>query len=221
LYGRQLSVVIIDEHKLFSEALALALRARGVTDVRAAAPSDPDAVLELMQSSGAAVALITQVGAAMASSLEVIERLSAVGRPVVVLDSDASPAQLAQCIEAGAAGYFEMSGSLDELVEAVQDAARGLSLMRPANREALLATLQQERDLEQERLAPFLELTQREQEVLAAIMAGLTADEIARARNVSVTTIRSQIRGVLKKLDVSTQIAAVARALQARWEPPT
>jgi hypothetical protein len=43
LGGRQLSVLIIDEHKLSSEALALSLRARGVIDVRAAAPADPDA----------------------------------------------------------------------------------------------------------------------------------------------------------------------------------
>lgn len=48
--------------------------------------------------------------------------------------------------------------------------------------------------------------------MLNAMTDGLTADEIAREHFVSVATVRSQIRAVLRKLGVCTQLAAVAIA---------
>jgi DNA-binding NarL/FixJ family response regulator len=58
----------------------------------------------------------------------------------------------------------------------------------------------------------FEALTQREALVLAALTDGLNAEEIARAHFVALTTVRSQIRSVLQKLGVRSQLAAVAVA---------
>ena len=48
--------------------------------------------------------------------------------------------------------------------------------------------------------------------MLVALTDGLTADEIAREHFVAVATVRSQIRAVLQKLGVRSQLAAVAIA---------
>jgi DNA-binding NarL/FixJ family response regulator len=74
-----------------------------------------------------------------------------------------------------------------------------------------------ERDHE---LRAFRELTAREGEVLGELMRGKSADTIAEESVVSVATIRTQIRSILSKLSVNSQLAAVARAQQARWDPP-
>ena len=44
---------------------------------------------------------------------------------------------------------------------------------------------------------------------------------IAKDHNVSLATIRTQIRGVLQKLGVKSQLAAVAVAIRADWQPTT
>jgi hypothetical protein len=44
------------------------------------------------------------------------------------------------------------------------------------------------------------------------MMEGLNAEEIAQSHFVAVTTVRSQIRSVLQKLGVRSQLAAVALA---------
>ncbi len=62
-------------------------------------------------------------------------------------------------------------------------------------------------------------LTPREQEVLRDLMDGRSAEAIARASYVSLATVRSQIRAVLQKLAVNSQLAAVAKARQAGWRP--
>lgn len=60
-------------------------------------------------------------------------------------------------------------------------------------------------------------LSPREQTVLHCMMRGLSAVEIAEAQYVAVTTVRSQIRSILTKLDVRSQLAAVALAHEVGW----
>jgi DNA-binding NarL/FixJ family response regulator len=66
-------------------------------------------------------------------------------------------------------------------------------------------------------LSPFERLTARERKVLAALVEGLSAEEIAESHFVSLTTVRSQIRAVLQKLGVRSQLAAVAYANRVGW----
>ena len=57
--------------------------------------------------------------------------------------------------------------------------------------------------------------------MLGALIEGMSAEEIAEADFVALTTIRSQIRAILHKLGVRSQLAAVAQANRAGWQPPT
>ena len=66
-------------------------------------------------------------------------------------------------------------------------------------------------------LAPFAHLTAREAEVLADLMEGLATDVIAERHYVSLATVRSQVRAVLQKLCVNSQLAAVALAYRSGW----
>ena len=48
-------------------------------------------------------------------------------------------------------------------------------------------------------------------------MDGQSANTIAAASFVSITTVRSQIRSVLQKLNVNSQLEAVAAATRCGW----
>ena len=60
-------------------------------------------------------------------------------------------------------------------------------------------------------------LSQRERVVLIHMMDGMSACDIAAADYVTVSTVRSQIRNVLMKLGVSSQLQAVAYAYKHCW----
>jgi len=77
--------------------------------------------------------------------------------------------------------------------------------------------MREHREQERERLAPFTRLTSREADVLHDLMQGLSADDIAATRYVSIATVRSHIRAILQKLHVNSQLAAVALAVQSGW----
>ena len=55
--------------------------------------------------------------------------------------------------------------------------------------------------------------------MLAAICEGQSAAEIADSSYVSLATVRSQIRAILLKLGVTSQLAAIVAAYRAGWVP--
>lgn len=69
-------------------------------------------------------------------------------------------------------------------------------------------------------LLEFNRLTPREEEVLFALMRGAKARDICAQSFVSMPTVRSQIRAILTKLGVTSQLAAVALAYQSGWAGP-
>jgi DNA-binding CsgD family transcriptional regulator len=68
-----------------------------------------------------------------------------------------------------------------------------------------------------DRTAALETLTPRERQVLLALMRGETAREICRNDYVAMPTVRSQIRSILFKLGVSSQLAAVVMAYRSGW----
>ena len=126
---------------------------------------------------------------------------------------------LASCLEVGAAGWIGKDAFLDEVVASLTDVLDGTPLIGCSAREAMIDELRIERAGQRRALSPFERLTLREGEVLAALVDGLTAEEIAETQYVALTTVRSQIRAVLQKLGVRSQLAAVAQANRVGWKP--
>ena len=62
-------------------------------------------------------------------------------------------------------------------------------------------------------------LTPREGAVLGHLMKGHTVREIAIHSYVSEATVRTQVKSILSKLQVSSQIAAVGLAHRVGWRP--
>ena len=60
-------------------------------------------------------------------------------------------------------------------------------------------------------------LTARERQVLAALMEGKSCEVIADSWFVSLATVRTQIRAVLTKLGVGSQLAAISLAFRSGW----
>jgi DNA-binding NarL/FixJ family response regulator len=210
-------VLIIEDHELLAQSLGFALRTDGL-DVHVIPAVDDDVILERAKELRPEIVLLDlDLGEPLGTSLPLIEPLGALGARVVMLTGLKDRVRLAECVEAGAVGLLSKNQSFESLVEAVSEAATMHSLITDAQREELLDELRRQRASDRRRLEPFERLTQRERQVLAKLMDGQSAEAIARDWVVSLATVRSQIRSVLTKLDVNSQLAAVAVARRAGW----
>jgi two-component system, NarL family, nitrate/nitrite response regulator NarL len=93
-------------------------------------------------------------------------------------------------------------------------------LLTRHEREESLKLLREHERAERQRLAPFEELSRREAEILGDLMAGQTVAAIAERSYVSVGTVRTHVRAILRKLDAHSQVQAIGMARDAGWRPP-
>jgi len=210
-------LLIVDDHELLAASLSWALRLEGF-DVTVVSPSTADEVLDAASRLAPDVVLLDlELGHPIGSAVPLIAPLRERGVLVVIVTGATDRVRLAECVEAGAAGLLEKSASFERLVESVREVAQLGTLITPHRRTDLLMELRAQRAERQRRLEPFTRLTPREQEVLRALMDGQSAETIAKGSYVSLATVRSQIRAVLQKLAVNSQLAAVAMARREGW----
>lgn len=209
-------VMVVEDHGLLAQSLQLALRAEGM-DV-SVAPLNGTKILAMAEQEQPHVVLLDlDLGPLGGDGSALIEPLTIGGARVIVVSGVTDRVRLAACLESGAHGLLSKEVPLDQLLDIVRRTALGDGVLPAGERDALLGELRRTRAARRQEMAPFLTLTPRERSVLSAVMDGRTAADIAKAAFVSEATVRTQIRGVLTKLGVSSQLAAVALARKVGW----
>jgi DNA-binding NarL/FixJ family response regulator len=210
-------VLVVDDHALLAATLAAELRHAGCVVAVVPAPTLA-AVLVAVDEFRPNVALLDlYLGRSVGTSIPLIGPLADIGVEVLVLTGATDLLMHAACVEAGATAVLSKSAEFDTLLAAVVDTAAHQRVQSLTERAEMLDRLRRARNDERARLAPFRRLTPREAAVLAELMRGRSAAEIAEVFVVSLATVRSQIRAILQKLDVSSQLAAVAIAHRVGW----
>lgn len=219
-YGSEaVRVAIIEDHHLLSAAVAAALRADGYS-VTVPDLTDSEAVTAALDKERPAVALLDLDLGAFGSGEQLLPALVELGTRVLVVSATTDEADIGRCLHAGAWGWVPKSAPFDDLLGAILAAATGRPVLDPAERDRLLRAWRERRRAAEDELAPFEKLSRREAAVLGMLQDGKSVERIAKESFVSEATVRTQVRAILSKLEVNSQLEAVARAARAGWQPP-
>jgi DNA-binding NarL/FixJ family response regulator len=210
-------VLLVEDHRMVGEMMLDALEARGADAALAPCTSAEDILAEARAYQPNVVVLDLELAAA-GSGLDLIRPLVALGATVVVLSDVEDRLQVARCLEAGAVGVLSKTESFSSVLDSIRKAAANEAVTPVNARIRLLTELEQHRRESQAKIAPFEALSRREREVLSLMVQGHKAADIARMSFVSLPTVRSQIRSVLQKLGVNSQMAAVALTRHSAWD---
>jgi two-component system nitrate/nitrite response regulator NarL len=216
-------IVILEDHVLFAESLELALTVEGYDVRRVAIPEkeqSPGALIATVVRQRPRVALLDLDLGRFGDGEKLIAPLARAGINVVVVTASVDRARWGEAVRYGARKVLSKSRPLNDILATVRRINQGLQVMPREEREELLRAWSTERSHLVELRARLDLLTVREREVLAYLMKGRTVREIAVAGVVSEATVRTQVKAILAKLDVTSQIAAVGLAHQVGWRPP-
>ena len=212
----QTTVLIAEDRSLLAESLAAVLDASDVS-VEIAADLSLSGILEHVDANRPNVAVVAMGIGSGRLTEDVIGALCGLGIPTLVMTGGEDRLRLARCVAEGAIGIIDKSMNIETLTQMVRDAGRVDSLISDRQRNELEDELRRHRATIRKRLQPFEALTSREREVLMDLTRGLRAQEIAERSFVSVSTVRSQIKSILRKLGVRSQVQAVAAAIESDW----
>jgi DNA-binding NarL/FixJ family response regulator len=207
-----LRVVLVADRRLMGEAVRMALQSRGMQAIFLASPRTRGQLLGAMRR---VVEFLPDVGVLMCElgdPTQVRRVRTLVNRTTpswLLLTSATDARRWGSLVAAGVAAALPLNTSLDELHGSLSMLAAGQPLMTDEIRARVLVEWRaHDRELRRQRRL-LQTLTPRERVVLESLSEGLTVRQITRLHGVSESTVRSQVKAILHKLEVRSQLAAV------------
>ena len=215
------SILIVDDHAVIAASMAMALRSHGFEPVVAVDVEDlsVEGVVDTARSVKPDIVLLDLFLGGDRVGVPMIGPLVELGARVLLFTASSEPRLIVASLRAGAEAVLDKAMSLNKVLGTLDELAAGRELMPPEEREALIEALDQAFAPERERLRPFDALTDREAHVLRRLIDGDSPKQIARDEAVSLSTVRSHVERIFRKLEVKSQREALARARAAGWPP--
>jgi len=209
-------IILVDDHTLFRKGLAELLEQSGSIEV-SAFTGNPDEVAMLLNAHRPDV-LILDLNMPGTDGITLMQQLRSDGftLPVLILTLSEAEDDLARALRAGANGYLLKSMEPDEVVDAIQRAQRGDTVVAPA----MTAKLVKLYDQKGQDASSLLDaLTPREREILSHLARGESNKAIARTLDISHDTVKLHVRHILAKLNLSSRVEAAVFAVEHRVAP--
>jgi DNA-binding NarL/FixJ family response regulator len=213
-----ITVLVVEDHALLAQSLVIALNAEGCR-AQVADLIDPATLLHQVRTLHPGVVLLDLDLGVLGDGVELVQPLTELGARVLVVSGTTDRLRLAETVERGAVGFLSKTTPFEQLLSTVLDVVAQRPALSTAQRYELMAELRRARAIRNKDLAPFRALTPKERAVLASLALGQRAETIATTAVVSEATVRSQIRSLLAKLGVNSQLEAVALAWTVGWFP--
>ena len=208
--SRVANVVVVDDHDLARAGLRSLLSGERGIQVVGEAASGKEALSLCRRKRPDLVLMDVKMPDMSGLAVTRAIKFDSPGTSVILLTAYESADYLVEALQAGAAGYLLKGASKSEIVTTVRRVLAGDAVLRP---DLVL-------DLLRRMSAPPVEtqittqLTSREQDVLRLIVLGYTNREIADTLSLTVSTVKTHVEHVIRKLDVSDRTQAAVRAIE-------
>ncbi len=207
------TVMVVDDHPLWRDAVVRDLEAAGLRVVATAA-TGTEAVTRAAATRPAVVVLDLHIPPP--DGVEVTSRLVRDDPTVrvLILSASGEQADVLDAVKAGATGYLVKSASREELLAAVRRVAAGDTVFTAGLAGLVLGEY---RRLSQEPAdtGPDLpRLTERETEVLRLVAKGLSYRQIAERLVLSHRTVQNHVQNTLRKLQLHNRVQLVRYAIE-------
>ena len=204
----QIRVLVADDHPLYREALATAVRGRPELELVGEAETGAEALAKIERLRPDVAVLDARMPDVSGTDvLAAIERDS-LGARVVLVSGALDSSLVYEAIAGGAGACFSKLARSPEICDAIVSVAAGETVMPSEVQSAIADEIR--RRAATERPA----LTEREVEILRLTAGGASAPAIAGRLGVSPATVKTHLRHVYEKLGVSERAAAVAEAMR-------
>jgi DNA-binding NarL/FixJ family response regulator len=195
-----LRILIVDDHPMMREGLALVLESSGKIEVVGHAGDGAEAIKMFAQLQPDITLMDLQM-----PTLNGVEAIAAIRSQspkarIIVLTTYAGDTRALRALKAGASGFLLKNSVRKDLLEAIQVVASGRRYLPPGVATEIAVHAVDE------------PLTSREVDILRLIAQGKANKQVAHQIGVAEETVKAHLKSIFAKLDVADRTHAVALA---------
>ena len=205
-------VIIIDDHKLFTDGLSSILESIGLR-VMSTFQNGKEAVLYLQNNEIDIV--FSDINMPEMDGLKLCKRLKRdkVKAKIIILSMYEDPNIIKEAFDCGASAYLSKNTEKEEIIKAIE---KSLNNKKYVNKRLLKKKEREEEEEEEEEEDTFTlkyKLTLREREILQLLLDQENNRQIGKTLNISIRTVETHRRNIMLKLDVKNNIGLIKKVL--------
>ena len=204
-------VIIIDDHKLFTDGLSSILESIGLR-VMSTFQNGKEAVLYLQNNEIDIV--FTDINMPEIDGLKLCKRLKRdeVEAKIIILSMYEDPNIIKEAFDCGASAYLSKNTEKEEIIKAIE---KSLNNQKYVNKRLLKKKEREEEEEEEEDTFTLkYKLTLREREILQLLLDQENNRQIGKTLNISIRTVETHRRNIMLKLDVKNNIGLIKKVLR-------
>jgi len=208
-----IKVAIVEDDEVVRESLAVLISGASGFMCLGAYARPLDAILAIPQDSPDV--LLMDIQLPEISGIECVRRLKTMvpSVQVIMLTMYEDDQLVFDSLQAGAAGYLLKRTPHVQILAAIEDVHRGGSPMSSSIARKVVQLARQAQIVPVSAGAGLTRLSPREVQILEHLSKGFRYKEIAEVLSISVETVRTHLRRIYEKLQVSSRTEAVVRFL--------
>jgi DNA-binding NarL/FixJ family response regulator len=210
----KIRILLIEDNRILREGITATINGHG--DITVAAVSDGrDNTLTKARAVKPHVVLM-DLGLDSQNSLDIVESVKKEFPKVKIIGMGLAPTQsdIMEFVQAGAEGFILKDATVEDVIKTIRAVARGQTVLPPPMTGSLFSQVAEHALAKGKRnLKRAIRMTQREKEVIALIVEGMSNKQIADRLNIATFTVKSHVHNILEKLALHSrlQIALHAR----------
>ena len=168
--------------------------------------------------------IIMDIGLPIIDGIEATKRIKQFNpnSKILIFTSRDNSDDIFEAFQSGADGYVMKDASRDQICTAIRSVSEGVAWIDPAIAKLVLSNIQSPKEQVVPKVSGEINyhagkqnygLTEREMEVLALIVEGLTNVQIAKELTITTSTAKAHVHSILQKLSAETRAKATKKAI--------
>jgi len=216
----KIRVLIVEDHPMFRQAVSLALEKSGTVEIVGEACDGKKGVQMALELKPDVV--LMDIGLPELDGIEATNLIkkSDTEAKVLIFTSREAGDDVFEALASGADGYITKGANETQLLTAINAVNEGTAWLDPSIARLVLSNVQHQKQPEitqetkQKQPKNTYGLTDRELDVLALIVDGMSNSDIADKLVITKSTVKTHVHSILQKLYVSNRTQATIQAVK-------